>query len=362
MDESNKETIDSVEKSLFVLVLEEDAPETVEELSQYGMHRKGKSLWFDKNFNMIICANGRLLSNVDHTWGDASIMVHIFDYVFKVESNVDHWVQDPGQKSDLPAPKRLGWKVTGEIETAIATAQEKLNQSVQAIDLHVLKFQYFGKGLIKNLNMSPDAFCQMAIQLAYYRLHHEFVLTYESAATVRFHHGRTETVRSASNESAAFCRAMEDKNSNDAERLKLLQAAVKRHVRLMRAATNGDGIDRHLLGLRVLAAGTGQMPSLFTDKGYQLKFKLSTSQTPATSMLGGGFAPLCVDGYGLSYVVAEDRLWFHISTYRACPTTSTTKFAETLRTALLDLQEMCFANPAFQKVFSKRQFRIQRVD
>src|SRR4051812_36429316 len=60
--------------------------------------------------------------------------------------------------------------------------------------------------------------------------------------------------------------------------LKLLQAAVKKHVRLMRAATNGDGVDRHLLGLRVLAAATGQQPEIFTDKAYQLKFKLSTSQ------------------------------------------------------------------------------------
>jgi len=319
-------------------------------------------MWFDKNFNLMICGNGRLSCNVDHTWADASIMVHVFDYVFKVESNVDHWLQDPGQKTDLPIPKRFSWKITPEVQAAIDTAQTKLNMVVQAVDLTVLKFQYFGKGLIKNLNMSPDAFCQMAIQLAYYRMHHEFVLTYESAATVRYHHGRTETVRSASDESAAFCRAMEDKSSSDAERLKLLQAAVKRHVRLMRAATNGDGVDRHLLGLRVLAAGTGQMPSLFTDKAYQLKYKLSTSQTPATSMLGGGFAPLCLDGYGLSYVVAEDRLWFHISNYRACPTTNAAQYAETLRKALLDMQEMCFANPTFQKVFSKRQFRIQRAD
>lgn len=59
-----------------------------------------------------------------------------------------------------------------------------------------------------------------------------------------------------------------------------------------------------------------EMPSLFTDKGYQLEFKLSTSQTPAVGTLGGGFAPLAKDGYGVSYVVSEDRLWFHISTYK----------------------------------------------
>ena len=46
--------------------------------------------------------------------------------------------------------------------------------------------------------MSPDAFCQAAIQLAYYRLRGEVALTYESGGTVRFFYGRTETVRSLS--------------------------------------------------------------------------------------------------------------------------------------------------------------------
>lgn len=64
-------------------------------------------------------------------------------------------------------------------------------------------------------------------------------------ATVRFHYGRTETVRSASNEAKAFVEAM-DANIPDSEKLKKLQAATKKHVRTMRAATNGDGIDRSI--------------------------------------------------------------------------------------------------------------------
>lgn len=67
--------------------------------------------------------------------------------------------------------------------------------------------------------MSPDAFCQMAIQYAYYKLFKQTVLTYESAATVRFHHGRTETVRSTSNESRDFCEAMEDSSMKTEEKV-----------------------------------------------------------------------------------------------------------------------------------------------
>lgn len=73
---------------------------------------------------------------------------------------------------------------------------------------------------------------------------------------------------------------------------------------------------------RVLAVGSGMpLPEIFTDKTYQLEFKLSTSQTPATGTLGGGFSPISQDGYGVSYVVTEDRLWFHITNYVQSPQT-----------------------------------------
>jgi len=347
-----------------MLILEEDAPNTVEEMCSYGMHRKGKSLWYDKNFNLVVCSNGRFCSNVDHTWADASVLVHVFDFVFSVESSVDHWVPHDPSDATLPHPEQLSWKVNPDIKAAIDVAQAKLNGMTQAVEVNVLKFQFFGKGLIKKFNMSPDAFCQVAIQLAYYQLHKQIVLTYESAATVRFRQGRTETVRSASNESKAFVESMEDSSKKDSERLKLLQNAVKKHTRTMRAATNGDGVDRHLLGLKILAVGSGMdpLPAIFTDKAYQFDFTLSTSQTPAVGTLGGGFSPLAQDGYGVSYVVTEDRLWFHIASYAQYPTTSSTKFAEQLSKALLEMQRVCFSDPKVTDKVSKRMYKIQRVE
>lgn len=38
------------------------------------------------------------------------------------------------------------------------------------VDLHVFSFQDFGKDKIKKCQVSPDAFVQMALQLAYYRV------------------------------------------------------------------------------------------------------------------------------------------------------------------------------------------------
>ena len=54
------------------------------------------------------------------------------------------------------------------------------------------------------LQVSPDAFIQMALQVTYFKNAGKFALTYESSMTRLYLQGRTETVRSLSNESAAF--------------------------------------------------------------------------------------------------------------------------------------------------------------
>jgi carnitine O-palmitoyltransferase 1, liver isoform len=38
------------------------------------------------------------------------------------------------------------------------------------VDLRLLAHSAFGKGLMKKCRISPDAFIQMALQLAYYRV------------------------------------------------------------------------------------------------------------------------------------------------------------------------------------------------
>lgn len=38
------------------------------------------------------------------------------------------------------------------------------------VDCHIFPFRDFGKGQIKKLRISPDAFIQISLQLAYYRV------------------------------------------------------------------------------------------------------------------------------------------------------------------------------------------------
>ncbi len=63
--------------------------------------------------------------------------------------------------------------------------------------------------------------------------------------------------------------------------MELLTDAVKAHSNYTNDAISGRAIDRHLMGLRVLARDNGiSMPEIFTDTTYgkSLHFQLSTSQ------------------------------------------------------------------------------------
>lgn len=93
------------------------------------------------------------------------------------------------------------------ISVAISISYFSLHP-LQDVELRIFVHNAFGKGIMKKCRLSPDAFIQMALQLAYYRDAGKFSLTYEASMTRLFREGRTETVRPCTIESSAWVKAM----------------------------------------------------------------------------------------------------------------------------------------------------------
>lgn len=168
-----------------------------------------------------------------------------------------------------------------------------------------------------------------------------------------FREGRTETVRPCTIESSAWVRAMEDKNSNTATRVRLLNEACQRHQVGYQDAMCGRGIDRHLFCLYVVSKYL-EVESPFLKEILSEPWRLSTSQTPHGQTpkmdlkknphcisAGGGFGPVSQDGYGVSYIIAgEDLLFFHISSQKSCAATDSSRFADQICRALDDVKKL----------------------
>lgn len=182
--------------------------------------------------------------------------------------------------------------------------------------------------ITKKFKTSPDAFVQAALQLAHFYDKGRYVLTYESAMTRFYLKGRTETVRSCSDDLINFLNklmSMNDQTDKTVDKTELKNLYFKHaenHVNLNKAAMTGQGCDRHLFALYVMAYGLG-LKSQFLTEALGMKWGLSTSQTPAFQLdaakklfrsPGGGFGPVDDDGYGVSYIFMDkDLITFHVS-------------------------------------------------
>ena len=77
----------------------------------------------------------------------------------------------------------------------------------------------------------------------------KFVQTYESAMTRMYRNGRTETIRSCTNENTDFVKELINGNLSKKELRKLYDKGVEKHGELSRNALLGQGVDRHLFCL-----------------------------------------------------------------------------------------------------------------
>ena len=146
---------------------------------------------------------------------DAAVLAHIWESNI-MDEVLEHPYDDDGNcKGEIdfqpPSPQRMSWDLNNKAcLTAINSAHEDAQKLVNDLQLRIYAHDHYGKGFMKTCRVSPDAYIQMALQLAYYRDAGRFSLTYEASMTRLFREGRTETVRPCTIESAAWIKSMDD--------------------------------------------------------------------------------------------------------------------------------------------------------
>lgn len=308
-------------------------------------------------FTVVLFANGRVGINAEHTPVDAMCLVSIFiaalgqvAATFNSASGRAQLLAPPPPLSpSLRPPEVLEWRLGSRTRAAIEQASVEVGSLGADCEVRHLDFLHFGKAFIKRAKLHPDFFMQMAIQLAMFRMHQTFVATYETGHTRAFYHGRTDTVRSLSVESAAFVRAMMDEAASAADKLSALKTACAAHGEQLQRVLTGQGIDRHMLGLYIGAhlRGSEPFPLIFTDKAYKLSggggnYRMSTSNVGYTPLFGG-FAPMTADGYGVCYAMLESRMNVIVTTWHSCAETSASRMRDTIAQALCDMRTMCIS-------------------
>uniref|UniRef100_A0A8C9LD43 Choline O-acetyltransferase n=1 Tax=Pavo cristatus TaxID=9049 RepID=A0A8C9LD43_PAVCR len=171
---------------------------------------KGISILVIIQMDFVVGRDGVCGTVCEHSPFDGIVLVQCTEHLLKHMKESSKKLLRADSVSELPAPRRLRWKCSPEIQAHLASSAEKLQRIVKNLDFTAYKFVNYGKEFIKKQKTSPDAYIQVALQLAFYRCHRRLVPTYESASIRRFDEGRVDNIRSATSEAFAFVKAMID--------------------------------------------------------------------------------------------------------------------------------------------------------
>lgn len=428
-DSNNVECLRIVDTALFMLCLDSTSPKTGAELSMNmlcgtNVVEKGVQIgtctnrWYDK-LQIIVCKNGSAGINFEHTGVDGHTVLRMASDVYTdtilrfartingnapslwASNSPDPSKRDPASFGDVcTTPHRLEWTMVPEVSSALRFAETRLADLIQQNEFEVLEFEGYGKNFITSMGFSPDAFVQMAFQAAYYGLYGRVESTYEPAMTKVFLHGRTEAIRTVSDESVEFVRKFCE-NAPAREKLEALKKACIRHVALTKECAKGLGQDRHLYALFCVwqrgldeqsqsifgtegslngtstdgygtsptdgafeaspptegrsrsfsetssISGTSRdyaqrppqnIPSIFSDAAWDKinNAILSTSNCGNPSLRLFGFGPTSGDGFGIGYIIKADSISISVSSKHR----QTKRFVDTLQSYLFEVRHM----------------------
>ena len=274
---NNAESLGIVDSALFMVCLDYAAPENAPQLAQNMLCgtseiEKGVQIgtctnrWYDK-LQIIVCTNGSAGINFEHTGVDGHTVLRFASDIYTdtilrfartingqapslwASTSPDPAKRDPDSFGAVSTtPHKLEWDMIPELSIAVRFAETRLADLIQQNEFQTLDFSAYGKNFITSMGFSPDAFVQMAFQAAYYGLYGRVECTYEPAMTKVFLHGRTEAIRSVTEESRAFVQEFwglgEPKRKVEA-----LKRACQQHTKNTRECAKAQGCDRHLYAL-----------------------------------------------------------------------------------------------------------------
>jgi carnitine O-acetyltransferase len=190
--------------------------------------------FFDKPFTIIVDPSARAGATGEHSPCDALVPSIVAEY--GIVEGVDEAALEKTSSVDVSGGwERLEWMTNDKIQKECEAAQARALSIIHDSDDSVLWFEDYGTDWIKGVGgahctprcfladdqqplliakLTPDAYIQMVLQLAWYKTRGEFTATYETVLTRMFKHGRTETLRTLTADSRAWVLAMMDPQSS----------------------------------------------------------------------------------------------------------------------------------------------------
>lgn len=310
----NDEYLDDIEKSLFVVCLDESSPMRLcsyddKKLSGClnGFHGHGSKVnaanrWHDKTLQLYVDPDGSAGIIFENSGVGSSPLRKLADFLVSYMDGTE-WLNIPFLNM-CERNKMLNFTTTDDLTTAMQEGCDDAQRRSNTFSVQVRQYDKYGQEFCKDQKVSPDAVVQVAIQLAHVKCHGQFTPQQEVISTRKFYRGRSDIVRSCTCEVAKFVKSIDDPLIFLRDRFDSLINAVRVHRGLLEDGIEGRAIDCHLFGLMMACREAGRhLPKVFQTRAYlrSSKFKILSMQVPMKSDSFMCYGPSCHGGYGICY-------------------------------------------------------------
>jgi carnitine O-acetyltransferase len=344
--EGNEAALDDLETALFCVSLEDGTPGDDRAVGAQLLHGDSANRWFDKAVTFVVFPDGTAGINTEHCRLDGTTVLALVDGMLDA-STAEHAEALGARAQGVPGASPLPFVITEERAEDIRVAGEDFARFAASVATRLVLFDDLGSDRAKKLGVSPDSLVQMAYQLAHVRSKGFVGATYESIATLNFHHGRTEAMRVVTPEILAFTAAMDDPSADDDARRGAFEAAATAHVKRAQACAAGHAPEQHLWELSLIQQrrgaelGASELLAVVESPGWGIMRDdfMSTSSAPSENVRVFGFGSTSTQCIGVAYVLLPSRLVVHLSTPAAVGE-QMERFATELRRAVDEITSL----------------------
>jgi hypothetical protein len=264
--------------------------------------------WAYRPISYVVNLRGSFWSaHVEHSTFDGGMLA---DAVQRMQPR-DPESARPTARDTFTDPVELRWEVSTPLVRTISDAIAAYRDQAHRLKAVRLALPRVPDDELP-FGMSLDALHQVVLTTAQVLAYGRVRSAYESVDMRGFRGGRTECLRPVTPEAVDFATAL----VADRATLDLLQEMLRAHRVQVKACKTGQGFERHLLGLEMMADRAGIRPPFLSDpalKRLHTDFLSTTSLGSPDQVIDYAFAPTVPEGFGVCYTPYATSLGFLVT-------------------------------------------------
>jgi len=269
--DTNSKNFEVLKEALFIVCMDEDS-QSFYDFGKSLIASNENNRYFDKNAQLIFTQNGDFGFNLEHTGADAGTWINLINKAYEELDTIDQYLEN--ESTETIQYEQLDWELSDSIKTHLNELRKEHIKKTEDIHFEIKHHTDFGAKKIKSLRYSPDAFLQLALQLAQYRTFGKLKSTYEAVANRSYLNGRTECTRPISMELLDFVQSFDTKKLSDEILREKMTVACKKQSSRIKDCLGSNGVERYFFALKNMYTQFGdeldivELPEFFNDEGY----------------------------------------------------------------------------------------------